>query len=110
MVEYISERRCFSMASKNQKFNKYSKKFKNEILKKLKEGVSSNYLSKKYNISRGTINTWQFKLRKQGNLDNDIYHKRGRKKEKDLTKEDWKERYEILKKYQAFLKAQREKK
>ena len=30
--------------------------------------------------------------------------------EKDLTKEDYKERYEILKKYQAFLKAQREKK
>ena len=29
---------------------------------------------------------------------------------KDLTKEDWKERYEIVKKYQAFLKAQREKK
>ena len=36
--------------------------------------------------------------------------KTGRPKEKDLTKEDWKERYEILKKYQAFLKAQREKK
>lgn len=36
--------------------------------------------------------------------------KRGRKKEKDLTKEDYKERYEILKKYQAFLKAQRERK
>ena len=31
-------------------------------------------------------------------------------KEKDLTKEDYKQRYEILKKYQAFLKAQREKK
>ena len=30
--------------------------------------------------------------------------------ESNLTKEDWKERYEILKKYQAFLKAQREKK
>ena len=28
----------------------------------------------------------------------------------ELTKEDWKERYEILKKYQAFLKAQRERK
>ena len=28
----------------------------------------------------------------------------------NLTKEDWKERYEIVKKYQAFLKAQREKK
>ena len=37
-------------------------------------------------------------------------NKRGRPKEKDLTKEDWKQRYEILKKYQAFLKAQREKK
>ena len=36
--------------------------------------------------------------------------KRGRPKDKDLTKEDWKERYEIVKKYQAFLKAQREKK
>ena len=36
--------------------------------------------------------------------------KRGRPKEKNLTKEDWKERYEIVKKYQAFLKAQREKK
>ena len=31
-------------------------------------------------------------------------------KEDKLTKEDYKERYEILKKYQAFLKAQREKK
>ncbi|MFR5856310.1 MAG: hypothetical protein ACLUFU_00690 [Bacilli bacterium] len=28
----------------------------------------------------------------------------------DLTKEDYKERYEILKKYQAFLKVQRERK
>ena len=41
---------------------------------------------------------------------NDIYRKRGRTKESNLTKEDWKERYEILKKYQAFLKAQRERK
>ena len=36
--------------------------------------------------------------------------KKGRRNESNLTKEDWKERYEILKKYQAFLKAQREKK
>ena len=33
--------------------------------------------------------------------------KRGRKKEEQI---DYKERYEILKKYQAFLKAQRERK
>ena len=29
---------------------------------------------------------------------------------KELSKEDYKERYEIIKKYQAFLKAQRERK
>ena len=39
-----------------------------------------------------------------------IVKKRGRLKEGDLTREDYKERYEILKKYQAFLKEQREKK
>lgn len=98
------------MASKGQKFNKYSDELKQEILIKLEQGVSSNYLSQKYNISRGTICTWMIKRRKQGNLDNDIYHTRGRKKNENLTKEDYKERYEILKKYQAFLKAQRERK
>ena len=50
------------------------------------------------------------KRRKQGDLKNDIYHNRGRKKERNLSIEDYKERYEILKKYQAVLKAQREKK
>ena len=34
----------------------------------------------------------------------------GRPKTKNLTLEDYKERYEILKKYQAFLQARREKK
>ena len=58
-------------------------------------------------ISEYTIKDWIEKYRKQGNLDNDIHHKRGRLKEKDI---DYKERYEILKKYQAFIKAQREKK
>ena len=36
--------------------------------------------------------------------------KRGSVKESNFTKEDWEERYEILKKYQAFIKAQRERK
>ena len=40
-------------------------------------------------------------------IENDINKNRGRKKEEDI---DYKERYEILKKYQAFLKAQRERK
>ena len=43
----------------------------------------------------------------QGNQINDIEHKRGRPKETNI---DYKERYEILKKYQEFIKAQREKK
>ena len=98
------------MASKGQKFNKYSEEFKAEILEKLNKGFTSNYLAKEYNISRGTILTWMNKRRKQGDLKNDIYHNRGRKKERNLSIEDYKERYEILKKYQAFLKAQREKK
>ena len=98
------------MASKGQKFNKYSEEFKDEILEKLNKGITSNHLAKEYNISRGTILTWMNKRRKQGDLKNDIYHNRGRKKERNLSIEDYKERYEILKKYQAFLKAQREKK
>ena len=98
------------MASKGQKFNKYSEEFKDEILKKLNKGSTSNYLAKEYNISRGTILTWMNKRRKQGDLKNDIYHNRGRKKERNLSIEDYKERYEILKKYQAFLKTRRERK
>ena len=89
------------MASKGQKFRKYSKELKEMVLKEYHEGYSSPYLSKKYGIPRGTIDTWeqQFRHPKLG--------KRGRPKNKDI---DYKERYEILKKYQAFLKAQRERK
>ena len=100
------------MAKKGQKFSSYSLEFKNEVLDAYKTGkYGGRYqVAKHYNISSATIWNWISKDRKQGTLENDIYHKRGRTKEKDLTKEDWKERYEILKKYQAFLKAQREKK
>ena len=49
-------------------------------------------------------------VRKYKNTGTTIAKPKGRQKERELTKEDYKERYEILKKYQAFLKAQREKK
>ena len=100
------------MASKGQKFDKYSEEFKKEVYDAYVSGKYGGYrnVSKKYNIPDNTLNTRIRKYRKQGTLDNDIYHKRGRPKESNLTKEDWKERYEILKKYQAFLKAQRERK
>lgn len=60
-------------------------------------------LSKKYGISYHTIQNWINKQNKQGSQINDINKTRGRKKEENI---DYKERYEILKKYQAFLKAQ----
>ena len=86
----------------------YSKEFKNKVLSEYLEGNGGSVtLGKKYNISSYTIDTWISKYKKQGNLDNDIHHVRGRKRETEI---DYKERYEILKKYQTFLKAQRGKK
>ena len=95
------------MASKGQKFSKYSDKLKLEIMEKVKQGASIRYLAKQYNIPSGTIFTW---TDKKNHPEKVTGFKWGRKKENNLTKEDWKERYEILKKYQAFLKAQRERK
>ena len=99
------------MASKGQKFNNYNnfRDIKDIILEEYKLKRNVRELAKRYNIPEGTIKTWTMKLNHP-----ELYlgqnQKRGRLKEKDLTKEDYKERYEILKKYQAFLKAQRERK
>ena len=97
------------MATKGQKFRKYTLAEKEEILQKHLEGYSARYLGELYGISKKTIETWKQKI-----LHPEKYigkgQKRGRPKESELTKEDWKERYEIIKKYQAFLKAQRERK
>ena len=97
------------MASKGQKYIKYSDEFINDIVNQLSNGVSAYYLAKTNNISVYTIKTWKRKFINYPELYPNVGKKRGRKKETDLTKEDWKERYEILKKYQGFLKAQREK-
>ena len=92
------------MASKGQKFQKWDTNLVETIKLELKNGHSARELARKYNIPRGTISNWQQKQR---------YPEKYFKKEKlskPLTLEDWKERYEILKKYQAFLRAQRERK
>ena len=80
----------------------YSEKFKTQILNDYKTGNYGGYIqvAKKYGISHGTLSNWIYKEKRQGNLDNDIHKKNI----------NYKERYEILKKYQAFLKAQRERK
>ena len=75
------------------------------------ESTSSRFLSKKYDISRKTIETWVRKTKLK--IDVRVDHRPGncgKTKSKNLTLEDYKERYEILKKYQAFLQARREKK
>jgi len=95
------------MASKGQKFNKYTKGFKEELLKEYFNGEGGyTSLSKKYNISINTIYTWVDTVRyPQKHLGTG--QKKGRPKDSGT---DWKEKYEILKKYQAFLKAQQERK
>jgi len=86
----------------------YDIDFKNKILNEYLKGQGGSiYLGKKYNIPSHTIDTWIRIYKRQGNLINDINHTRGRRSEENI---DYKERYEILKKYQAFLKAQRERK
>jgi transposase-like protein len=89
------------MASKGQKFQKYSEELKAEVIKaKIELGHGYVYLSQKYGIPEGTINTWVYQYRQDGNKI--IKKKRGRlKNEKDI---DYKERYEILKKFQEYLK------
>ena len=99
------------MANKGQRFKKYSPEFKEKILKEYKEGFSSRFLAKKYNISYHTIDNWIAKTKLM--IDVSVDYRKcnpGRPKYKNLTLEDYKERYEILKKYQAFLQARREKK
>ena len=87
----------------------YTTEFKQKVIDEYISGDFGGYpqLAKKYDLSPGTIWHWIEKNRKQGNQINDIKKARGRKSEKNVN---YKERYEILKKYQAFLKAQREKK
>jgi uncharacterized protein YjcR len=97
------------MAKRGQKFIKYTDDERKEILNKYINGIPSLRLAKEYGIPAKTIRNWKRKYQNP-----DLYpglgNKRGRYKNSKLTKEDYKERYEILKKYRAFLKEQREKK
>ena len=100
------------MASKGQKFKSYPLEFKERILKEYFDGNGAESLGHKYSIAPNTIRNWINKFKKGNNLSIDGRGRKatGRPKYKNLTLEDYKERYEILKKYQAFLQARREKK
>ena len=101
------------MASKGQKFKKYSSELKDEILKKyFDDHIGYKTLAKQYGIPGGTV--WNWIAKTKIDIDARIDRRPGRSgkftKKKNLTLEDYKERYEILKKYQAFLQARRGKK
>ncbi len=97
------------MAKKGQKFEKYTAELKAKILQKYLEGKGSYAsLAKEYGISENTISNWAYKYR-QG-IDISVDHRKesgGRPKGSEI---DYKERYEILKKFQAFVEAQRKRK
>ena len=97
------------MALKGQKFIRFTDEERTEIVGKYLSGkYGYKSLAKKYDISWKTVESMVRKYKRTGTT---ITEQKGRpKNHDDLTKEDYKERYEILKKYQAFLKAQRERK
>ena len=94
----------FIMASKGQKFIKYSEEIKEVILSKyLKREGTPTTLGKEYSIPIKTIKNWITKMNKGKNVLLDLRKfNKGRTKEANI---DYKERYEILKKYQAFIEA-----
>ena len=95
------------MAKKGQSFKKFSNEERAKIVNDYIKGNTYEKVANKYGVSMKTVETMVRKYRKTGTT---IAEQRGRPKEKNLTIYDYKERYEILKKYQAFLKVKQEKK
>ena len=98
------------MAEKVNKTYRYSHEEKMKIVNEYYNVGGSTYsLARKYNIPRSSLLNWIRKIRKNGYIEKE--ETRGKSKNGGrISLEDYKERYEILKKYQAFLKAQRERK
>jgi len=88
------------MASKGQKFKKVPLETRLTAVKeKIEKGMSYTYLASKYNVSWQIIATWVRIYKRDGGLD---ISKQGRpNKEVNI---DYKEKYEILKKFQEYLK------
>lgn len=87
------------MASKGQKFKKVPLETRLEAVKeRIETGKSYEYLGKKYGVSKKTVAVWIGIFKRDGGLD--IRTKGRPNKEKNI---DYKERYEILKKFQDYL-------
>ena len=99
------------MASKGQKFRSYSSELKLEVASKAIKGRGYRSIAREYpDVSVWAIKAWVRKANNNIDVTKDGRGCHGRPKTKGLTLDDYKERYEILKKYQAFLQARREKK
>jgi transposase len=92
------------MAKKGQTFKNYDLDFKLKVVKEKQAGMSYTALERKYSIPWATIATWMRIIRRDGMLD---LKQRGGHNKKDI---DYKERYEILKKFQDFLATSEQKK
>jgi transposase-like protein len=87
------------MARKGQKQRKYTDEFIIKVVReKLETGKSVRYLARKYEIPIGTVSTWMYKYKHTKTTERE---QRGRQKKDRNT--DYKEKYEILKKYLEFL-------
>lgn len=88
----------FFMAKKGQKFKKIPLEQRLKAVKEhIDEGKSYTFLGTKYGVSWNTVVSWVRIYKKNDGLD---LKKKGRPKEADI---DYKERYEILKKFLEFL-------
>ena len=99
------------MAKKGQKFNSYTKELKEEILKRYyEEFVPTTVLEQEYGISKKTIQNWIYQQKQGKDVLIDTRKSRKGRPKKETGTIDYKERYEILKKFQDFIIARREKK
>jgi transposase-like protein len=97
------------MAKEGQVFKKYTQQERNKITLEYMNGeTTTKILGEKYGIPYKTINTWVRKYRTIGTTD--IQRKSGRPKSNLNEIEQLRLENEILKKFQAFLKVQQEKK
>lgn len=92
------------MAKKGQKYFKYSLEEKQKFIKLVKEeGYSTYEVTREFGIPNGSIKNWLYSPEKS-------MSKSKRERPINDNEIDYKTRYEILKKYRAFLKKQQEKK
>lgn len=90
------------MPRKGQKFKHYDRDFVMSIIQeKLHGDLSYAQLGKKYDIPADTISGWVYKYTKKAWDGSD---RRGKKDDSDI---DYKVRYEIVKKFLAFLQLPR---